>query len=110
MRDELRFLTLDEVTKLLPTSKATLPKVIANEAIVPVKIGSSTLFTRKEVSRCIERQKGAARHGRQQTLSTLRLMSEVMVGFSKFLSTVASLPLWVLGNGAVKRLPWTVAM
>jgi len=56
IEDELKLLTIDEIVDLLRISKATIHKLISKKAIIPVKIGGRTLFSRQEVRRFIERQ------------------------------------------------------
>ncbi|OPY70752.1 MAG: Helix-turn-helix domain protein [Syntrophorhabdaceae bacterium PtaU1.Bin034] len=66
MEDDLRLLTIVDVTKLLRISKATLHKLIGKGKLIPTKIGGRTLFTRKEVERFIEQQTGAEMEGKKR--------------------------------------------
>lgn len=63
VEDDLKLLTIKEVTELLRISKATLHKIVGQGKLVPTKIGGRTLFTRKEVERFIEQHTGTGAEG-----------------------------------------------
>lgn len=66
MENNLKLLTIKEVTELLRISKASLHKLVGQGKLVATKIGGRTLFTRKELERFIEQQTGAETEGKKR--------------------------------------------
>ncbi len=55
--EEQRLLTIEETAQFLRISKATLHRLLADNALTPVRIGGRTLFDRKDLDAFIEKAK-----------------------------------------------------